>query len=86
MKTNGHLWSIQYVIDCEKVISMVELLVKFRLQAGKTNKRDDNFMRNNIGQNFILQQDNAPIHTAKLIKDYFRRENINVLYKMHGQV
>ena len=29
-----------------------------------------------IGQNFILQQDNVPIHTAKLIKDYFRRENI----------
>ena len=29
-----------------------------------------------IGQNFILQQDNVSIHTAKLLKNYFRRENI----------
>ena len=31
-----------------------------------------------IGQNVNLQKDNAPIHTAKLIKYYFRRENITI--------
>lgn len=32
-----------------------------------------------IGENFVLQQDNAPIHTAKIVKEFFKRENINIL-------
>lgn len=30
-------------------------------------------------QNYIFQQDNAPIHTARIVKDYFRQNNIQVL-------
>jgi transposase len=32
-----------------------------------------------IGDDFILQQDNAPIHTAKLVKNYLSQEEITVL-------
>lgn len=32
-----------------------------------------------IGPNFIFQQDNAPIHTAKNVMQYLRNENINIL-------
>lgn len=32
-----------------------------------------------IGENFILQQDNAPIHKAKLVTKYLKDANVNVL-------
>lgn len=32
-----------------------------------------------IGPDFILQQDNAPIHKAKIVSDYLRNEKINIL-------
>lgn len=32
-----------------------------------------------IGSDYILQQDNAPIHCAKIVKDYIRNENLNIL-------
>lgn len=32
-----------------------------------------------IGDEFVLQQDNAPIHTAKIVKDFVASSNINVL-------
>ena len=31
------------------------------------------------GEEWIFQQDNAPIHTAKVVQDWFREKNINVL-------
>lgn len=31
------------------------------------------------GENFIFQQDNASIHSARTAKDFFREQNINVL-------
>lgn len=37
------------------------------------------FAETNYGNNFVFQQDNAPIHKARLTKQFFEDKNIEVL-------
>ena len=37
------------------------------------------FARNNMNDDFIFQNDNDPKHTARIVKQFFEKENITVL-------
>lgn len=37
------------------------------------------YSRKIAGRKYLFQQDNAAVHTARIVKDYFRTENIKVL-------
>ena len=32
-----------------------------------------------MGENIVFQQDNAPIHTAKIIKEWFKNKNVTTI-------